>query len=85
MKIAGKYTQVANQINNLIPNLPIRVSVHHISTAHPLPTKSKKSNVVVVRFANRYIKDMIYKYRHLVSLYFKPSSTDISAALSFQI
>ena len=57
---------VANQINNLIPNLPIRVSVHHISTAHPLPTKSKKSNVVVVRFANRYIKDMIYKYRHLV-------------------
>ena len=57
---------VANQINNLLPNLPVPVSVHDISTAHPLPTKAKKSNVVVVRFCKRHIKDMIFESRHLV-------------------
>ena len=57
---------VAHQINNLLPHLPIPVSVHDISTAHPLPTKARKSNVVVVRFSNRHIKDLIYESRHLV-------------------
>ena len=52
------------QINILFPNLPIPVSVNHISTAHPLPTKANKSDVVIVRFCNRYIKDMIYEARH---------------------
>ena len=57
---------IADQINILLPHLPIRISIHHISTAHPLPTKAKKSNVVVVRFCNRFIKDMIYESRHLI-------------------
>lgn len=57
---------MVRQINILFPNLPIPVSVNHISTAHPLPTKAKKSNVVVVRFCNRHIKDMIYEARDCV-------------------
>ena len=57
---------VAEQLNILLPYLPIPVSIHHISTAHPLPTKSRKSNVVVVRFCNRYVKEMIYECRHHV-------------------
>ena len=49
---------VAKQLNTLLPNLPLPVDWQHISTAHYLPTKSKKSVVVVVRFCNRNIKDM---------------------------
>ena len=57
---------VAQQLNYLLPHLPVPVSWEHISTAHCLPTKAKKSDVVVVRFCNRNIKDMIYKSRHLL-------------------
>ena len=56
---------VAEQINILIPQLPVPVQWEHISTAHPLPTKARKSNVVVVRFCNRNIKDMVYKHRNI--------------------
>ena len=58
---------VAKQLNTLLPNLPIPVAWHHISTAHYLPTKSKKSVVVVVRFCNRNVKDMIYANRNFIS------------------
>ena len=58
---------VAKQLNILLPNLPIPVAWHHISTAHYLPTKSKKSVVVVVRFCNRNVKDMIYANRNFIS------------------
>ena len=57
---------IARQINILLPHLPVPVTAQHISTAHPLPTKSKKSDVFVVRFCNRHIKDMIYSARNLV-------------------
>ena len=57
---------VVGEINNMLPKLPIPVCANHISTAHPLPTKAKKSNVVVVRFCNRYVKDMIYEARDSV-------------------
>ena len=54
---------VATQLNELIPQLPIPVKWEYISTAHPLPTKARLSNVVVVRFSNRNIKDMIYSLK----------------------
>ena len=54
---------VAIQLNELIPQLPIPVKWEYISTAHPLPTKACLSNVVVVRFSNRNIKDMIYSLK----------------------
>ena len=57
---------MVRQINILLPNLPVTVHANHISTAHPLSTKAKKSNVVVVRFCNRHIKDMIYEARDSV-------------------
>ena len=58
---------VAKQLNTLLPNLPLPVDWQHISTAHYLPTKSKKSVVVVVRFCNRNIKDMVYANRNSIT------------------
>ena len=58
---------VADLINYVLPFLPVPVSWQHISTAHPLPTRAKKSTVVVIRFSNRHIKDMIYDHRHLIN------------------
>ena len=55
---------VADQFNVLLPHLPVPVKWEHISTAHPLPTKSGKTNVIIVRFSNRCIKDMIYSHRN---------------------
>ena len=58
---------MAQQINYLIPQLDYPVSWEHISTAHPLKTKRKKSNVIVVRFCNRNIRDEIFAKRHFIS------------------
>ena len=59
---------VVKQLNILLPNLPIPIALHHISTAHYLPTKSQKSVVVVVvRFCNRNIKDMVYANRQSIA------------------
>ena len=58
---------IAEQINRMLPFLPVPVTSQHISTAHPLATKAKKSSVIVVRFCNRHIKDMIYDHRHFIS------------------
>ena len=57
---------VADYLNYILPYLPVPVSWQHISTAHYLPTKAKKSNVVVVRFCNRNIKDMIFNSKQYV-------------------
>lgn len=55
---------VADQFNILLPQLPIPIKWEHISTAHPLPTRSGTSNTIVIRFSNRCIKDMIYSHRN---------------------
>ena len=57
---------VAKQLNLLLPQLPLPIHWQHISTAHVLPTIAKKSTVVVVRFCNRNIKDMIYAHKDLI-------------------
>ena len=54
---------VAELINFFLPHLPVPVHWSHISDAHPLKTKSKKSNVIIVRFSNRNIRHMIYDNR----------------------
>ena len=58
---------MAQQINHLIP-LCVPVSWHHISDAHRLWTKSKKSNVIIVRFCNRNIRHEIYSNRNLLKV-----------------
>lgn len=57
---------VTEQLNKFLPHLPITLKWEHISTAHYLPTKAKKSEVIIVRFANRCVKDMIFEHRHLL-------------------
>ena len=54
---------IAHQINCFLPYLPVPVHWSHISDAHPLRTKSNKSNVTIVRFCNRNIRQMIYDNR----------------------
>ena len=54
---------IANELNKWLPHLPVKVKWEYISTAHTLPTKSKKSKVIVVRFTNRNVKEAIYNSR----------------------
>ena len=69
---------VANQLNYYLkPYLPIEVKWEHISTAHWLPTKAKKSKVIVVRFCNRSVRDAILKVKH-----FLPPHLNISEHLT---
>ena len=55
---------IADQINYFLPALPVPVHWSHISDAHPLRTRSKKSNVIIVRFCNRNIRHEIYDNRY---------------------
>lgn len=57
---------MANCINYFLPHLPVPVTWEHISDAHPLKTKSRKSKVIIVRFCNRNIRHEIYSQRALV-------------------
>ena len=57
---------IANLINRLLPQLPIKIKWEYISTAHYLPTRNKKSNVIIVRFSNRNIKDLILSFKHFL-------------------
>ena len=57
---------IAQQINYFLPQLAVPVSWEHISDAHPLRTKSRKSNVIVVRFCNRNIRNEIYNNREFL-------------------
>ena len=62
-----QYSQyVANLLNKYLPQLPVKVKWEHISTAHTLPTKTRKSNVIVVRFANRNVKEAIFNAKSLL-------------------
>jgi len=52
-------------------NYPNSLSQLNRSTLVPLiicylPTKAKKSQVIIVRFANRCVKDMVYDHRYLL-------------------
>ena len=58
---------MAQQINYLIPQLDCPLTMDHISTAHPLKTKRKNSNVIVVRFSNRFMRDEIFSKKHFIS------------------
>ena len=58
---------MAQQINYLIPQLDYPLTWEHISTAHPLKTKRKGSNVIVVRFCNRNMRNEIYEKRHFIT------------------
>ena len=51
---------VANLINTLLPDLRKPVTADHIDHAHPMRTKKKKGNVVIVRFANRCMRYDVY-------------------------
>ena len=51
----------ADLLNKHLPNLPVEVKWEHISTAHWLPTKARKSDVILVRFCNRNVRDAIFK------------------------
>ena len=58
---------MANLINQIFgPHLPFPVLPLHISTAHRLRTKSKKSIVTIVRFTHRHIKEAILARRSLL-------------------
>ena len=58
---------MANQINHFLgPHLPVPVSPLHISTAHRYRTKLNKSNVIIVRFAHRHMKEAIFARKHLL-------------------
>lgn len=57
---------VTEQLNKFLPELPVTLKWEHISTAHYLPTKAKKSQVIIVRFANRCVKDMVFDHRHFL-------------------
>ena len=58
---------MAQQINYHIPQLDFPVTLNHISTAHPLKTKRKNSNVIIVRFSNRNMRDEIFSKKHFIS------------------
>lgn len=57
---------IAQQLNYFIPQLSVPVLWHHISDAHPLQTKSKKSNVIIVRFCNRNVRHEVYSKRNFL-------------------
>lgn len=53
---------ICHELNFLFPSLNGRILPMHIDDAHPLKTKRNgKSQVVIVKFVNRWIKDEIMK------------------------
>ena len=58
---------IAQQINFLLPELAVPLSWVHISTAHPLKTKRKGANVIVVRFSNRNMRDEIFAKKNFIT------------------
>ena len=57
----------ADLLNKHVPNLPVEVKWEHISTAHWLPTKARKSDVILVRFCNRNVRDAIFNAKDTLS------------------
>ena len=58
---------MVKQINFLLPHLDYPLRLEHISTAHPLKTKRKGGNVIVVRFCNRFMRDQIFAQKDFIS------------------
>ena len=59
--------QIAQQINYFLPQLSYPISWEHISDAHILRTKLKKSNVIIVRFCNRNMQHKIFLFKKTFS------------------
>ena len=56
---------IAQQINYLFPSLSGTIYPSHIDDAHILNTKKKRgSHVVIIKFVNRWIKDLILKSKN---------------------
>ena len=59
---------VADKINRLIPNLDFLILPQHISVSHPLYKKGEMTNVVIVRFAIRDVRNEIfYKKKYITN------------------
>ena len=54
---------IVYEINKLFPDLDVPLQLSHIDDAHPLKTKKDEHPVVIVKFANRWMKNEIYKKR----------------------
>ena len=53
---------IVDELNKMFPDLKVPVQVSHIDDAHPLPSRNGDSKVVI-KFANRWMKNEIYKRR----------------------
>ena len=53
---------IVDELNKMFPDLKVPVQVSHIDDAHPLPSRNGDSKVVL-KFANRWMKNEIYKRR----------------------
>ena len=55
---------IVNKINELLlPHLVFKIELGHLEFAHILSTKSKKKNVVIVKFKSRFAKNDVYDNR----------------------
>ena len=54
---------VVAELNKLFPDLKIPVQLSHIDDAHPMKTKGSDKKIIIVKFANRWMKNEIYKRR----------------------
>ena len=55
---------IINKINELLSAyLTFKIDLSHLEFAHFLPTKSKKKNVIIVKFASRFARNDVYKNR----------------------
>lgn len=56
---------IVDKMNELFPSLPGPILPCQIDDAHPLRTRNRSSKkVVIVRFSNRWMKDILMKCRH---------------------
>ena len=55
--------KVVEETNKLFPQLEQPLALHHIDDAHRLRTRNKDSNVIIVKYACRWMKSEIYRLR----------------------
>ena len=51
----------ACELNSLFPSLNNSIRPHHIDDAHPLPTKKNVPKKVIIKFANRWVKNEVMR------------------------
>ena len=54
---------IAEEMNYMFPSLNGTILPCHIDDAHPMKTK-RGGSVIIVRFVNRWMKDLIIKYKY---------------------